>query len=187
MQTRCGVLGSASWTRGKVSKARMRLVRSRCQRIRAPKLEHEGWQDGARTPFPGTARACRGASSPRKVDGTRAKDLWCVPAGFSQGPVYKSRPGLFTRLGQIGVLGSAGGSMGSQIMSNRAVSKDSQRLRDWTPDEPVDDLLIKSIADSHKPFPDRQSSQFLSGRAFLTKTDPRLTKPSLLKQIADRH
>ena len=33
----------------------------------------------------------------------------------------------------------------------------------------IESLLIKSIADSHKPFPDRQSSQFL------------------LQQIADRH
>ena len=107
MQTRHGVLGDASWNRGSV-KGTNAAHEKPCQQIRAPKLEHAAWQDGARTPFPGTARTCRGASSPRKVDGTRAKDLWCVPAGFSQGPVYKSRPGLFIRLGQIGVLGSAG-------------------------------------------------------------------------------
>ena len=57
------------------------------------------------------------AFSPRKVDGTRAKDPWCAPAGFSQGPAYKSRPGLLTRLGQIGVLGSAGGSTGWKDVS----------------------------------------------------------------------
>ena len=37
-------------------------------------------------------------------------------------------------------------------VSSRAVSKDSQRFRDWTPDEPVDDL-IKSIADSPHAVP----------------------------------
>ena len=62
MQTRHGVLGSASWTRGKVSKARMRLVTSRWSRIQAPSssmqrgkmalillsapLAHVAWQDG---------------------------------------------------------------------------------------------------------------------------------------------
>ena len=85
-----------------------------------------------------------GAYRAREVDCTRAKDpRWYAPAGFSQGPAYKSRPGLFTRLGQIGVLGSAGGSMGPQGVSRRVVSRDSQRLRHWAPDEPVDDLLIK--------------------------------------------
>ena len=107
-------------------------------------LEHAAWQNGDRTPSPGTAcTRSLGAFSPRKVNGTRAKDPRCAPAGFSQGPAYKSRPGLLTRLGQIGVLGSAGGSMGLQDVSSRAVSRDSQRLRHWTPDEPVDDLLIK--------------------------------------------
>ena len=57
------------------------------------------------------------AFSPRKVDGTRAKDPRCAPAGFSQGPAYKSRPGLFTRLGQFWVLASAGGSMRLQDVS----------------------------------------------------------------------
>ena len=37
-------------------------------------------------------------------------------------------------------------------VSSREVSKDSQRLRDWTQDYPVDDLLIKSIADSLMQF-----------------------------------
>ena len=88
-------------------------------------------------------------------------------------PVHQTRPnwgvGLRRRID------------GMKDVSSHAVSKDSQRLRDWTPDEPVDYLLIKSIADSPhavplafrggsfheadrrltKPFPDRQSSQFL--------------------------
>ena len=167
------------------------------------KLEHAAWQNGAHTPILGTTcapawrdrtrsligTACArslGASSPRKVDGTRQSDGWWVPAGFSRGPIYKSRSGLFIRPGQIQALGAAGESMGSQDVSSRAVSKDSQRLRDRTPDEPVDDL-IKSIADSHKPFPDRQSSQFLSGRAFFTKqiADRPHAVPLLIQQIAD--
>ena len=107
-------------------------------------LEHAAWQNGARTPSPGTACArSLGTFSLRKVDGTRVKDPRCAPAGFSQGPAYKSRPGLLIKLGQIGVLGSAGGSTGLHDVSSRAVSRDSQRLRHWTPDEPVDDLLIK--------------------------------------------
>ena len=75
-------------------------------------------------------------------------------------PVHQTRPNLGVGLRRR--------IDGMKDVSSRAVSKDSQRLRDWTPDEPVDDL-IKSIADSHKPFRDRQSSQFLSGRAFLSK------------------
>ena len=46
MQTRHRVLGDASWTREKVSEARMWLVTSRCRRIRAPKLKHAAWQNG---------------------------------------------------------------------------------------------------------------------------------------------
>ena len=108
MQTRHRVLGDASWTRGKVSKARKRLVTSRCQWIRAPSSNTPRGKMAAsafcRTPH---ARSL-GAFRPREVDGTRAKDPRCAPAGFSQGPAYKSRPGLFTRQGQIEVLGSAG-------------------------------------------------------------------------------
>ena len=79
------------------------------------RLEHAAWQNGGVVLLFRTAHArSLSASSPRKVDGTRAKDPRCAPAGFSQGPVYKSGPGLFTRLGQIGVLVSAGGSMGLQ-------------------------------------------------------------------------
>jgi len=104
-----------------------RVARSRSYSYRHG--AHAERKDRARTPI-GTARACLvarwrqctpigtaharslGASSPCKVDGTRAKDLWCVPAGFSQGPVCESRPGLCTRPGQIWVLGFAGGSTG---------------------------------------------------------------------------
>ena len=105
------------------------------------------------------------AFSPRKVDGTRVKDPRCAPPGFSQGPAYKSRPGLLTRSGQIGVLGSAGRSTGPQDVPSRAVSRDSQRLRHWTPDEPVDVLLIKV---------DRRLPLVISPASFT-------------KQIADRH
>ena len=114
------------------------------------------------------------AFSPRKVDGTRAKDLWYSPAGFPQGPVYKCGPGLFTRLRQIGVWGSAGGSMGPQDVSGRAVSKDSQRLRHWTPDEPVDILLIKI---------DRRLPS-CSPSCLFHEADRRLTQPSLTQQVA---
>ena len=128
---------------GKVSKARIRLVTSRCQRIRAPSSNTPRGKMAASS-FCRTAHArSLSAFSPRKVDGTGAEDPRCAPAGFSQGPAYKSRPGLLTRSGQIGVLGSAGGSTGLQDVSSRAVSRDSQRLRHWTPDEPAEDLFIK--------------------------------------------
>ena len=66
-----------------------------------------------------------GAFRPREVDCTRVKDpRWYAPAGFSQGPAYKSRPGLFPRSGQIEVLGS-GRRIGRQI------------------DKRVEDLLMK--------------------------------------------
>ena len=95
-----------------------------------------------RRPFVGTAHAPASAR-PAPVRSTAQEvKIRCVPAGFSQGPVCESRPGLHTRLGQIGVLGSAGGSMVSQDVSSRAVSKDNQRLHDWTQDEPVDDLRL---------------------------------------------
>ena len=54
------------------------------------------------------ARPPQRVLTPRNVDGTRPSDRWWVSAGFSQGPAYKSRPGLFTRPGQIEALGSAG-------------------------------------------------------------------------------
>ena len=141
MQTRHGVLGGASWTRGKVSKARMRLVRSRCQQIRASKLEHAVWQDGDDVLLSHRSRTSLGASIPRKVDGTRQSDLWWVPAGFSQGPVCESRPGPYTRLGQIWVLDSAcwvhgrGGTAGQTT-----VHKADRR--------PTKQFLSKQIADS---------------------------------------
>ena len=127
------------------------------------------------------SRTSLGACSPCKVDGTRAKDLWCVPAGSPQGPVCESRPGLYTRPGQIWVLGSAGRSTGSK--ASCPVSKDSQRLRGWTQDEPVDHLQAGSKAEEEQlvesllitQIPDRQK-QFLpclSGRASRTASgDP---------------
>ena len=65
-------------------------------------LAHATWQDGDDVLLSHRSCTSLGASSPRKVDGTREKDLWYVPAGFSQGPVCKSRPGPYTRLGQSG-------------------------------------------------------------------------------------
>jgi len=45
-------------------------------------------------------------------------------------PAYKSRPGLFTRQGQIEVPGSGRlGPWDSKTSSSREVSRDSQRLR----------------------------------------------------------
>ena len=70
----------------------------------SPKLEHAAWQNGARLPFSHRTRPPR-ALTPRKVDSTRPSDRRWAPAGFSQGPAYKSRPGLFTRQGQIEVFG----------------------------------------------------------------------------------
>ena len=94
MQTRHGVLGGASWTREKVCEAQMRLVTSRCRRIRAPSsstqrgkmvlvllsalLAHAAWQDGDDDILlSAPSRTSLGASSPCKVDGTRAKDPVC--------------------------------------------------------------------------------------------------------------
>ena len=74
------------------------------------RLEHAVWQDGSvvlfllPTPFAHVASA---RPDPRGR-WPKTKDLWYAPAGFSQGPANKSRPGLFTRLGQIGVLGDEG-------------------------------------------------------------------------------
>ena len=69
---------------------------SGCPQIRAPKLEHAAWQDGAHPPLAHRTRPPR-THTPRKVDVTRPPDRRWAPAGFSQGPAYKSRPGLFTR------------------------------------------------------------------------------------------
>ena len=79
----------------KVSKARMSLVTSGCPRIRAPNLEHAAWQNGTHLPFSHRTRSPHALT--RKVNGTRPPDRRWVPVGFSQGPAYKSRPGLFTR------------------------------------------------------------------------------------------
>ena len=95
---------------------------SRCPRIRAPKLEHAAWKNGARPPFVADlTHALSRVLALRNVDGTRPLDRRWVSADFSQGPAYKSRPGLFTRQGQIEVPGSAGGSTN---VSSREVSKD---------------------------------------------------------------
>ena len=58
-------------------------------------------------------------------------------------PVHQTRP--------IRVLDSASGSMGSQDVSSRAWSHDSQKLRDWTQDEPVEVLQAGSMAEEEQP------------------------------------
>ena len=147
---------------GKVSKARMQLVRSRCQRIRAPKLERRHhatsrWQDGGVVLLSHRSRTSLSAFSPRKVDGTRAKDPRCAPAGFSQGPAYKSRPGLLTRLGQIGVLGSVVGfrmTLGTTCTLGPSPRRNSRQVTPHQADRRLDtvQLLSKQIADSTPPF-----------------------------------
>ena len=90
MQTGHGVLGGASWTRGKVCEAQMRLVTSQCRRIRAPssaRWHSYSYRHRSRTPrgkMATTTSFCRhrsrtslDTSSPCKVDGTRAKDPVC--------------------------------------------------------------------------------------------------------------
>ena len=66
MQTRHRVLGDASWTREKVSEARMWLVTSRCPRIRAPKLKHAAWQNGARPCIAALTHAALACSDPAR-------------------------------------------------------------------------------------------------------------------------
>ena len=57
------------------------------------------------------------------------KDLWYAPARSSRGPAFKSRPGLFTRQGQIEVLGSAGwvrgrgGTTGQNHSSTKSIAR----------------------------------------------------------------
>ena len=94
-------------------------------------LEHAAWQNGGVVHLSQTSRMHSHAFRPREVNCTRAKDpRWYATAGFSQGPTYKSRPGLFTRQGQIGVLGSGRlGPWDSKTSSSREVSRDSQSLR----------------------------------------------------------
>ena len=122
-----------------------------------PKLEHAAWQNGARLPLSHRTRPPR-ALTPRKVDGTRPSDRRWVSAGFSQGPAYKSRPGLFTRQGQIEVPGSGRlGPWDSKTLSSREVSRDSQRLRRFSLAFPAHArlearLLIQQIAPRHPSF-----------------------------------
>ena len=62
--------------------------------------------------------------------------------------------------------------MGWKDVSSRAVSRDSQRLRHWTPDEPVKDLLMK--VDRRLP---SCSSSCLFHEADRRQTQPSLTQP----------
>ena len=157
----------------KVSKARMSLVTSRCPRIRAPKLEHAAWQNGARPPLSHRTQPPR-VLTPRKIDGTRLSDRRWVSAGLSQGPAYKSRPGLFTRQGQIGVPGSGRlGPWDSKTSSSREVSRDRQRLRRFL-----------SCLPASKPDFSTPSSRFLSLQNhhwlffFLLSSKPDCSTPS---------
>ena len=89
----CRVLGDASWMRGKVSKARMRLVTSRCQRIRAPGSNTPRGKMAAASSFCHTAHAhSHSAFSPYKVDGTRRKIYGMLQLAFHK--VQYTRPGL---------------------------------------------------------------------------------------------
>ena len=127
----------------------------------SPNLEHAAWQNGAPLPLSHRTRPPR-ALTPRKVDGTRPSDRRWVSADFSQGPAYKSRPGLFTRQGQLEVPGSAGGSTN---VSSREVSKDRQRLRRFLSCLPAlkpnfsTPSLLRSLASSQSrlPFLSRQN------------------------------
>ena len=131
MQTRHRVLGDASWTRGKVSKG-LNAARDKPMSMdSSTQLEHAWHLRGKwrRRPFSSPHACSLSAFRPRKVDGTRAEDPRCAPAGFSQGPAYKSRPGLFTRQGQIEVLGSAGwvrgrgGTAGQNHSSTKSIAR----------------------------------------------------------------
>jgi len=73
-------------------------------------------------------------------------------------PVHQIRPNRGVGLRRLG-------PWDSKTSSSREVSRDSQRLRHWTPDEPVDVLLIKV---------DRRLPLVVSPASFT-------------KQIADRH
>jgi len=139
------------------------------------------------------SRTSLGAFSPCKVDSTRQSVLWWIPAGFSQGPVCESRPGLFTRLGQSGcwtlqvdrwdhktcravhgVRTVRGSVTGLRMNLWRSCRLDPWPRRNSRPNH-------SSKADCRLP---SCSSSCLSGRAFLTKTDRRLDQTT--PHTADR-
>ena len=72
---------------------------------------------------PHTARA----PTPRKADGTRPPDQRWASADLSQGPAYKSRPGLFSRQGPN--RGAGLRQADRQPCRAVSVSRDRQRLR----------------------------------------------------------
>ena len=168
MQTRHRVLGDASWTRGKVSKARMQLVTSRCPRIRAPSSSTPRGKMVApyssfsrhRLRTPSSARSdptqCRRHKTVRSMVGLS----WFLTMSSIQvqaWPVHQIRPNRGVGLRRLG-------PWDSKTSSSREVSRDSQRLRHWTPDEPVD-VLIR-----------------------VNRRLPLVVSPaSFTKQIADRH
>jgi len=85
--------------------------------------------------------------------------------------------------------------MGWKDVSSRAWSQDSQRLRDWTQDEPVEVLHAGSMAEEEQPakplftkqIADRPQAVPLAfrGGPFLTKQIADSTKTLLMKQITD--
>ena len=91
-------------------------------------LERAAWQDGGAVLLPPShrTRAAR-ALILRKVDGTRPPNQRWASADLSQGPAYKSRPGLCTRQGPN--QGAGLRQADQQTCRAVGVSRDRQRLR----------------------------------------------------------
>ena len=144
-------------------------------------LEHAAWQDGARTLI-GIARACRVARWRRRRPfvGTAHAPASVRPAPvrstaqerkiygvFQLAPhqVQYVNPGLACTPDQAksGCWAPQADLRDEKTWSSRAGSKDSQRPRGWTQDQPGDDLHAGSIA-----------------------KEEQLVESLLIKQIADR-
>ena len=132
----------------KVSKARMWLVTSRCPRIRAPSSIMPRGKMAApysffsrhRLRMPSSVRSdpaqCRRHKTVRSMVGLS----WFLTRSSIQvqaWPVHQTRPNRGVGLRRLG-------PWDSKTSSSHEVSRDSQRLRHWTPDEPVDALLMKA-------------------------------------------
>ncbi len=116
----------------------------------SPQLECAAWQNGGVVLLPPSHRTRSAhALTPRKVDGTRPSDQRWASADFSQGPEYKSRPGLFTRQGPN--RGAGLRQADRQTCRAVGVSRDRQRLRRFL-----------SCLPASKPDFSTPSSQFLS-------------------------
>ena len=132
-QTACmqdRVLGDVSWTRGKCQRHECRSQQADVHGFEPPPSSNT--QRGkmelvlllsqtSRTP------ALSRALAPRNVDGTRPPDQRWASADLSQGPAYKSRPGLFTRQGPN--RGAGLRQADRQTCRAVSVSRDRQRLR----------------------------------------------------------